>query len=87
MLVHDGRHDRQAEAGTGSRAGVVGLPEPVEGVIEGVTGETVSVVSDHDEGITVGQAGGDLDRGAARRVPHGVADEVGDRLAQVIAVA
>ena len=49
--------------------------------------ETLTVVADADLGATADQRGADLDRGAARGVPQRVDGQVGDRLAEVVAVA
>ena len=87
MFAHDGGHDRQAEPGTSAGAGVVGLPEPVESVLERVGGEPGAVIAHRHQRRVAVAARADVDAGAGGRVAQGIADEVGYRLAEMVIVA
>ena len=86
-----GCHDRQSEARAPglARARRVGAPEPLEDLLAQLLGHSLAVVDDGDPahpGLVV-DAGGELDRGAGGRVAAGVAEQVGDDLADAVLIA
>src|SRR4051794_10414142 len=76
VLARDPGDDRQSQPGAVAHTRLVGLPEAVEDVLEGLVVEPGAVVTNDDVGVIVLDVGGYLDGRARGCVADGVGHQI-----------